>query len=586
MAKITRYQGDLEGFSSSAVGQERVIFGDIGATQSDDLTDNINSDFLRGWGSLPLGNKPPREWFNSVHWVSTQLSAYLHQMGVAEWHVEQEYYADSLCTFNGGLFKSKVDVNVGNSPYSSPVEWQLISTDIVTTTQIISSSLNPSVGAVITTNGFGSEHDGGGASWRATGNTIAAGQLPSDTGNATLSDADGNEFELVPQITSSDAEINIKALGAVGAIDHTAVFQAAINSIASSGNIILGSGSYNITTVNIPQGKLIGFIGKSFRTTKIIGIGGAVPVINYQRTSGQAGSVITLEKIEFLKLGLDKEVGSRALNWQGFGVLADDNWIKAELCSFQGFEYAISSGFSGQTVFDKCYFRDNVRSFSLTRGASFWTLSKCFSFDATFLHADDATADAYSNGITINECSCITATSECVFVRNWQAVFISDCGWDLGSGGTAAVHFIGVMDSSITSCYISGDGVAVRDGVLLDNCVRASIRSNTLVNNKGAGIQVVGASSLATRVTIDDNRFDGNGTNDIIFTSNVSASKVKNNHHSKQFSRTGTEFEIFANTTGTDFNIIKDNTFSGASYSILAGANSIIADNIFDTPAG
>lgn len=128
MAKITRYQGDLEAFGSNAVGQERVIFGDTNATQSDDLTDNITAALLRGWGALALGNKPPREWFNSVHWVSTQLSAYLHQMGVAEWHVDQEYYGGSVTSYNGELWQlpAPVGQTVGVTPEIGSV-WQKVS---------------------------------------------------------------------------------------------------------------------------------------------------------------------------------------------------------------------------------------------------------------------------------------------------------------------------------------------------------------------------------------------------------------------------------------------------------------------------
>lgn len=128
MAKIPRYQGDLEAFGSNAVGQERIVFGDTGTTQSDDLTDNINSDFLRGWAALALGNKPPREWFNSVHWVSTQLSAYLHQVGVAEWHADQEYYLDSYTNYNGVLWKcvKPSGASIGVTPSGDSGDWVAI----------------------------------------------------------------------------------------------------------------------------------------------------------------------------------------------------------------------------------------------------------------------------------------------------------------------------------------------------------------------------------------------------------------------------------------------------------------------------
>lgn len=125
MAKIDRYNGNLKAFGSNATGQERVVFGDTDATQSDDLTENINPDLLRGWGALPLGNKPPREWFTAVHWVSTQLSAYLHQMGVAEWNSGQEYYSGSIAQKSSGMWVSSADDNTGSEPTDGNSNWAL-----------------------------------------------------------------------------------------------------------------------------------------------------------------------------------------------------------------------------------------------------------------------------------------------------------------------------------------------------------------------------------------------------------------------------------------------------------------------------
>lgn len=116
MAKINRFNGNLQAFGSQAPGQERVIFGnqDSPPIQSDELTDNIDSNFLRGWGTLALGNKPPREWFNSVAFTATQLAAYLHQMGVAEYNGGQEYQIGSKVTGELSLLTSLVADNVGN----------------------------------------------------------------------------------------------------------------------------------------------------------------------------------------------------------------------------------------------------------------------------------------------------------------------------------------------------------------------------------------------------------------------------------------------------------------------------------------
>lgn len=198
MAKITRYQGDLEAFGSNAVGQERVIFGDTDAAQSDDLTDNINADLLRGWGALPLGNKPPREWFTSVHWVSTQLSAYLHQIGIAEWHIDQEYHTGSTANISGFLFESLSDSNVGNDPQSDAVNWKLIAYPPMTTLQLINLDFSLPQGTVISTSGYNSSGDEGAASWFATGVTgEAPSESPATRGTGELTDATGRAWRLV-----------------------------------------------------------------------------------------------------------------------------------------------------------------------------------------------------------------------------------------------------------------------------------------------------------------------------------------------------------------------------------------------------
>ena len=81
-----------------------------------------------------------------------------------------------------------------NSLFANPV--------IGTTTALINSTYQVQAGDVRETSGFNSPGDGGGAQWRATGNTIAASQTPTQTGSATCSDANGNEYELLESFNS------------------------------------------------------------------------------------------------------------------------------------------------------------------------------------------------------------------------------------------------------------------------------------------------------------------------------------------------------------------------------------------------
>lgn len=215
MAKITRYNGNLRAFGADAVGSERSIFGnnDSPPLQSDDLTDNIDTSFLRGWGALALGNKPPREWFNSVHWASTQLSAYIHQIGVAEWNNSQEYHFASIANSNGVLYRSLVNDNVGNNPaVDDGSNWTPVAGLIVDSTEeLIASSRNYQDGAIVEALGYYTAGDGGGAQWRKTGVTgLTASQTPVDLQKAKLTDAGGAEWELVYR------ELNPLQLGAKG----------------------------------------------------------------------------------------------------------------------------------------------------------------------------------------------------------------------------------------------------------------------------------------------------------------------------------------------------------------------------------
>ncbi|EEX2874307.1 carbohydrate-binding protein [Escherichia coli] len=117
MSKITRYEGNLRAFGSDAQGLERTLFGET--SQADDLTSQVTASFLRGWGIVGASEHPSLEDFNAAMYAMSQFIAYQHQMGVPEWHAEQEYYLGSICTHNGESYQSLGDANVGNEPPSA-----------------------------------------------------------------------------------------------------------------------------------------------------------------------------------------------------------------------------------------------------------------------------------------------------------------------------------------------------------------------------------------------------------------------------------------------------------------------------------
>lgn len=117
MSKIARYQGNVRAFASDAQGLERTVFG--GTNQADDLTSQITASFLRGWGIVGASEHPSLEDFNAAMYAMSQFIAYQHQMGVPEWHSEQEYHIGSMCTYNGESFQSLQNSNIGNQPPSA-----------------------------------------------------------------------------------------------------------------------------------------------------------------------------------------------------------------------------------------------------------------------------------------------------------------------------------------------------------------------------------------------------------------------------------------------------------------------------------
>lgn len=117
MSKIARYQGNVRAFASDARGMERTVFG--GTNQADDLTSQITASFLRGWGIVGAAEHPSLEDFNAAMYAMSQFIAYQHQMGVPEWHAEQEYHIGSICTHNGESYQSLQNANVGSQPPSA-----------------------------------------------------------------------------------------------------------------------------------------------------------------------------------------------------------------------------------------------------------------------------------------------------------------------------------------------------------------------------------------------------------------------------------------------------------------------------------
>ncbi len=125
---LDRFNGDVLPFGSSATGTERTIFGDV--TQSDDINDNINTSYFRGWGIVGVNDVPTKQDFNAMAYTNSYLTSYLYQQGIPTWNTSQKYYLYSRCIGSDGkqyraLTGTLATPNVGNDPVGDAINWVL-----------------------------------------------------------------------------------------------------------------------------------------------------------------------------------------------------------------------------------------------------------------------------------------------------------------------------------------------------------------------------------------------------------------------------------------------------------------------------
>lgn len=111
---LNRFDGNVVPFASEATLTNRTVFG--AETQSDDIDDNLNADFKKGWEIVRLNDNPTREDFNAMGYTLGNLISYLYQNGVAEYNALQEYKTNSIAiATDGSIYQSLIDVNIGNA---------------------------------------------------------------------------------------------------------------------------------------------------------------------------------------------------------------------------------------------------------------------------------------------------------------------------------------------------------------------------------------------------------------------------------------------------------------------------------------
>jgi hypothetical protein len=119
--KIDRPNIDIQPFAGSSKTEERTAFGSKEIT--DNLEKNLNADFARGWGIVPVSELPTLQDFNAVGFTISSLVTHLYQNGMAEYAEKQTYNKGAVCLFEGDIYKSLTDNNAGN-PVTDTTQWQ------------------------------------------------------------------------------------------------------------------------------------------------------------------------------------------------------------------------------------------------------------------------------------------------------------------------------------------------------------------------------------------------------------------------------------------------------------------------------
>lgn len=117
MAKIDRFTGEVKAFASEAQAGERTIYNS--SQESDNINDNLNASYRRGFGNYGPNDVPTRQDFNAMGFTVSQVTAYLYQMGLAEYSAGQTYYQDAFVNMGGTIYVSNVDDNLGIDPITN-----------------------------------------------------------------------------------------------------------------------------------------------------------------------------------------------------------------------------------------------------------------------------------------------------------------------------------------------------------------------------------------------------------------------------------------------------------------------------------
>ena len=154
MAKYNRPNGKLFGSSATNIG--RFGSGQAGETYTTTTDPNVvntlGTHWEEGWDGAVVSQAPYTAPFiedmNAVNFVNSYNSAYLLQRGIPEYDANEEYQADSVCTYNGEIWICLQDNTTGQTP-SEGAYWHLqAELPVMSDNEVLVGSTG--VGAVVT----------------------------------------------------------------------------------------------------------------------------------------------------------------------------------------------------------------------------------------------------------------------------------------------------------------------------------------------------------------------------------------------------------------------------------------------------
>ena len=95
-------------------------------TYTKDVTEIQNANFTKGWlDPNNTGNVVPyAEDMNGLFYTLSRNIAYLNQSGIPEWLSTETYYENAMCMYNGVLYISLADNNLGKQPDTQTSYWR------------------------------------------------------------------------------------------------------------------------------------------------------------------------------------------------------------------------------------------------------------------------------------------------------------------------------------------------------------------------------------------------------------------------------------------------------------------------------